>query len=443
MNKIKEKLNKEINNKNEDISWLNKEMKSKNEIEKHNKELQKNLLDKEKEIKEYEQELDALNNRLEEQGEQIIQYKSNYAEEQNKNYDLEKKIRELKNKLGNDIQNNESNKPEIELNKAKTYKISVRPDINKDDIDKIPLRKKYSFRYKENKEISDSEKISGGGLTMNTTSNTYKYRENKENRKAETENTKEDLELNPDNYSVIKVIKLPKNNLKWFLFKKIKKKNDKENENKTKTFTMRRFRCYSHRKEENIIKDDKNDMVDNNDSYSDFLWKPQRNRKDFIDFGSLPINDSTEKQKKIDELEKYNKELEEKLDKKEKDLNRLNVNYAKMIKNSKNPENNEEKMVERMDKLREENKKLMTTIAKLKSEQQFIGLSFIADDLEAEQFIDDKCFEDILDNLVEKDKDKEKGKNDNNAKVEKTTIDIPPSRHLNTRRYYKSKRKNE
>ena len=206
---------------------------------------------------------------------------------------------------------------------------------------------------------------------------------------------------------------------------------------KTKTFTTRRNRCYSHRKEENIIKDDLN----NNESYSDFLWKPQRNRKDFIDFGTVPLNDSTEKQKKIDELEKTIKDLEEKLSKKEKDLNRLNVNYAKMIKNSKNPENTEEKMVEKLEKLREENKKLVTTISKLKSEQQFIGLSFIADDLEGEQFIDDNCFEDILDNLVEKEKDKEN--KDMKGKIEKTTIDTPATRHFNTRRYYKSKRKNE
>ena len=141
------------------------------------------------------------------------------------------------------------------------------------------------------------------------------------------------------------------------------------------------------------------------------------------------------------------------MNKKEKDLNRLNVNYAKMIKNSKNPENIEEKMAEKLEKLREENKKLILTINKLKSEQQFIGLSFIADDLEAEQFIDDKCFEDILDNLVDekdkgkdkgKDKDKDKDKDKNDAKtIEKGTIENAQGRHLNTRKFYKSKRKNE
>lgn len=103
-----------------------------------------------------------------------------------------------------------------------------------------------------------------------------------------------------------------------------------------------------------------------------------------------------------------------------------------MIKNSKNPENIEEKMAEKLEKLREENKKLIANITKLKSEQQFIGLSFIEDDLETEQFIDDKCFEDILDNLGDKKKEsnKEKNKNDIKTKTEKTTIDNIRARYL-------------
>ena len=103
-----------------------------------------------------------------------------------------------------------------------------------------------------------------------------------------------------------------------------------------------------------------------------------------------------------------------------------------MIKNSKNPENIEEKMAEKLEKLREENKKLIANITKLKSEQQFIGLSFIEDDLETEQFIDDKCFEDILDNLGDKKKEsnKEKDKNDIKTKTEKTTIDNIRARYL-------------
>jgi len=254
----------------------------------------------------------------------------------------------------------------------------------------------------------------------------------KENKGKKDEKENEELEFTPDNYNVIKIIKLQNNNLKWYLFKKIKNK-----EQKVKTIT-RRFRCFSHRKEENIIKEENDN---NNDSFSDYCFKPQRNRKDFIDFTTPPLNESSEKQKKIEELERNNKELEEKLCKQEKDLNRLNLNYAKMINKSKNPENTEEKLGEKLEKLREENKKLIATVTKLKSEQQFIGMSFIADDLEGEQFIDDKCFEEILDNLIEKDKNPK----DDKQKLEKTTINNqhPQLRHSNTRRFYKSKKQNE
>ena len=414
----------------------------------------KDIENAKKEIIELDQELDNLNNKIEEQGEQLIQYKSNYTEEKNKNIDLEKKIKELNAKLSSDEaisqQNTEVKEQEIESSRARTYKVPSRTEMEEEEIEKYSRRKKYSFRFKENKEINDSVKISGGALTMNTTSGTYKQKENKD-KKSENENMNEDIEFTPDNYNIVKVIKLNKSNLKWFLFKKIKKKQEKQL--KIKTYSNRRFRFYSHKKEEeNNIKEE-NDINNSVDSFSNYCWKPQKNRKDFIDFVNTPLDDSLDKQKKIEELETKNKELEEKLNKKEKDLNRLNVNYAKILKNSKNSENTEEKMVEKLEKLREENKKLNATVNKLKSEQQFIGLSFIADDLEAEQFIEDKCFEDILDNLVgknkeknnskEKEKDKEDNKIEAKFKTEKNTIDNQKGRYLNTRKYYKSKRKNE
>ena len=179
--------------------------------------------------------------------------------------------------------------------------------------------------------------------------------------------------------------------------------------------------------------------------------------------------------------------MELKLDKKEKDFNRLNLNYAKMINKSKKQENsNNEELVQKLEKAREENKKLRNTITKYKSEQQFIGLSFIADDLEGEQFIDDKCFEEILNGLDENknmNENKNENKNENNdtnkykernlkdkinninfgnnnfyfeskLNYEKScintmntintnnTINNPSSRHLGARGFYKSKRKN-
>ena len=72
-----------------------------------------------------------------------------------------------------------------------------------------------------------------------------------------------------------------------------------------------------------------------------------------------------------------------------------------MINKTKRQENNNnEELMEKLEKTKEENKKLKNTINKYKSEQQFIGISFIEDDLEGEQFIDDKCFEEILDVLA-------------------------------------------
>ena len=55
------------------------------------------------------------------------------------------------------------------------------------------------------------------------------------------------------------------------------------------------------------------------------------------------------------------------------------------------------------------------TLNKIKSEHNFIGLSFIADDLEASEFIDDKCFGDIL-NVLDKDGNKVK-KNEQKGKI--------------------------
>ena len=39
-----------------------------------------------------------------------------------------------------------------------------------------------------------------------------------------------------------------------------------------------------------------NDSFTNN-SYSDFIWLPDKNHKDFDEFGDLPLSDSFEKEK--------------------------------------------------------------------------------------------------------------------------------------------------
>ena len=150
--------------------------------------------------------------------------------------------------------------------------------------------------------------------------------------------------------------------------------------------------------------------------------------------------------------------MEEKLEKKEKDFNRINMTYARLLNKNKKPENNIDKLLDEIDKLKKENKKL-------RAERNFIGLSFIADDLEGSQFIDDKCFGDILNGLdkntnnnieyksnnnVNKNKeenkngnnkinrdeeiDGDKGNENNDKDMEKEKI----SRPIYSRRYYKN-----
>ena len=77
-------------------------------------------------------------------------------------------------------------------------------------------------------------------------------------------------------------------------------------------------------------------------------------------------------------------------------------------------------------------------INKLKSEHNFIGLSFIADDLDASQFIDDKCFGDILYGLDKDNYNNNKNKEKKSDKKEKETININKKSN-----YYNDKKDND
>ena len=56
-------------------------------------------------------------------------------------------------------------------------------------------------------------------------------------------------------------------------------------------------------------------------------------------------------------------------------------------------------MLEEINSLKKENKILNDSISKLQSEKNIIGISFIEDDLEGSFFIDNFCFDKILDDL--------------------------------------------
>ena len=106
-----------------------------------------------------------------------------------------------------------------------------------------------------------------------------------------------------------------------------------------------------------------------------------------------------ELQKQIENLEEKKKELENKLIKKESDYNRLSVNYAKLFNRKKNIEMNPDKLKNEIDILKKENKNLKNELLKYKEEKNIFGISFIEDDLESSQFIDELNFDEIIDNM--------------------------------------------
>ena len=263
-----------------------------------------------------------------------------------------------------------------------------------------------------------------------------------------------EIEFTPENYIIINTFKLT-NNFKWVLFKKNKNKDSFPSKRYSTNMIIKRNKHYLNRnksndprKMENMSNTEEYNINNyDNDSFSDFIWKPQKNRKDFLDFESVvDKNESIDKDKKIEEMEKNIKILEDKLEKKEKDFNRVNMTYAKLINRNKNPENNVDKLLDEIDKLKKENKNLNKNINKLKSEHNFIGLSFIADDLEASEFIDDKCFGDILtgldkDNNCNNNKNKEKNseKKEKDKDKEKLNINI----NINNNNFFTEKKEKD
>jgi hypothetical protein len=303
-------------------------------------------------------------------------------EEKDKNYkeieDLKLNIEELKNQL----KNNPSS-----LNYIKTNsKISL-SSFNKKE-DNIEENEKLLSQYENENNIENEEKTlskqENNISDINEQSNSQIQKKksiskfsSKFKSKSITEseinnnNIQEEENINKNNnnnnniisietHELIKVFQYNKK-IKWYLFK-IKTNNNKE------------------------------------ENYEDFIWKEQKTRKDFCDFDN-PKNDSMELQKQIENLEEKKKELENKLIKKESDYNRLSVNYAKLFNRKKNIEMNPDKLKNEIDILKKENKNLKNELLKYKEEKNIFGISFIEDDLESSQFIDELNFDEIIDNM--------------------------------------------
>ena len=388
--------------------------KYKNDLENENKLNKKKVNELNIQITQIEKENEIINNiindtnnKKEEYKEKIKKLTKELDEEKGMNIFLEQKIKKLEKKL------EEYNINVFDDTKTKTYKINYMNKVNEIEVEKLP--KKYTSPYNYRKNIS--------GLSTNINSNKV-YDQNLD-----------DNDVTPENYTIVKYCKLG-NKLKWYLLKKIKKQNN-EYIVTDPTPSPSQYNYKQSYRRYKILRTSTNYKLSNerkDDSYSDYIWKPNKNERDFINFNFNNIenieNDknecsiSKERKKKINELELCIKDLEEKLEKKENDCNRINLNYAKLFKRTKIPDEIYDKLLENNEKLKNENKLLKKKVDNFKSTQDFIRMSFIADDLEGSRFIDDKCFEEILDGLVEKKNRHEIKKVNENKKDENYEINM-------------------
>ena len=377
-----------ITDKNKIIDEMNKKIvkisNEKNEIEKSNKKLKsinneliKEKNDLEKKFSQALKNMEIINKNMKEVSEIKDNYKDKYTKiekelikEKQKSKNLEKKLEEI-----ND--SNINNVIFFAEPKTRTYR-----NIKLDKINEIEMVDRLSRISHQSPQCT--HKSISRFSTNNSTKKLYNSNE---------------VEINPDNYKIVKQFKL--NNLKWFLLKKIKKNILPETEG-----IQPLYRRYQYLK----LNSKKIKEKTNEDNYTDYIWKAN-NEKDFINFNLENIEQEkdiidNEKEKKIIELQICIKELKEKLNKKENDYNRINLNYAKLFKKTKKPEMTYDKLLEENDRIKYDNKLLKKKLEKIKENQNFIGISFIGDDLEKSNFIDDTIFENILDEITKNRKDK-------------------------------------
>ena len=377
-----------ITDKNKIIDEMNKKIvkisNEKNEIEKSNKKLKsinneliKEKNDLEKKFSQALKNMEIINKNMKEVSEIKDNYKDKYTKiekelikEKQKSKNLEKKLEEI-----ND--SNINNVIFFAEPKTRTYR-----NIKLDKINEIEIADRLSRISHQSPQCT--HKSISRFSTNNSTKKLYNSNE---------------VEINPDNYKIVKQFKL--NNLKWFLLKKIKKNILPETEG-----IQPLYRRYQYLK----LNSKKIKEKTNEDNYTDYIWKAN-NEKDFINFNLENIEQEkdiidNEKEKKIIELQICIKELKEKLNKKENDYNRINLNYAKLFKKTKKPEMTYDKLLEENDRIKYDDKLLKKKLEKIKENQNFIGISFIGDDLEKSNFIDDNIFENILDEITKNRKDK-------------------------------------
>ena len=248
---------------------------------------------------------------------------------------------------------NELKEEEIKFNNSKNDECEQIELLNKkiEEYEKT-LNEKDKTILDLNEQINSIKKDSENSQT-NSLKTSSKFRRLIEN------NIQNDIEITPESYELIKIVQYNRK-LRWYLFK--------------------------------------NKDIYKEENYNDFIWKEQKFRKEFSEFKS-PNNNSMELQKQIENLEEKKKDLEDKLLKKESDYNRLSMNYAKLFNRKKNDNRDPDKLKSEIDKLKKENKILTNKINKYKEEGNVIGISFIEDDVEGPQFIDELNFDELIDNM--------------------------------------------
>ena len=371
-NEYKKSIDLYEKEKSSNLKELKKLKENIEELKRENKLLNNNLTNTEtenkknkKNIKELKSEIDDLNKaigklvneneKMNNQIDEIISRKEEYKEkykkadkelndEKNINLLLEEKVKKLEKKL------EENNINEFDDTKTKTYKITNINKVNEIEVEKLPRKYVSPYNYRKNTSA----------FSTNNTSN---------NRKILITNNIEDLEITPENYSIVKFFQLNKN-LKWYLLKRTKKlisePADTSPPSSNQSNSNQLFRRYKYLKINSKLNNERRE-----ENFNDFIWRPIKNEKDFINFNFINIDNnennnnknenslSKDWQKKINELEFCIKDLEEKLEKKENDCNRINLNYAKLFKRSKQPDMSYDKLVENYEKLKSENKLLL------------------------------------------------------------------------------------
>jgi len=390
--------NNNISDKNKIIEELNKKIlkisNEKNELEKNNKKL-KNINndliqeknDLEKKLNQSNKDVEIINRNMKEMSEIKDNYREKYHRiekeliiEKQKNKILEKKLDNDYDNYNININNFQNNLFEDE-SKTQTYKNCKLNKVSEIEIEKLT---------KLSKGTHQSPQYTHKSISRFSTDNT--------NSTKKIYNNIEDLEINPENYNIVKEFQL--NNLKWFLFKKIKKNILSETEG-----IQPLYRRYQYLKLNSSRKKEKEKISE--DSYSNYIWKAYKEEKDFVNFNLDNLEHiENEKDKKINDLQMLVQELKENLKKKENDYNRINLNYAKLFKKAKKPEMTYDKLLEENERLKSENKLLNKKLEKMIETQNFIGISFIGDELEGSNFIDDNAFENILEEITKNREDK-------------------------------------